>query len=253
VEYEDTIPISTPEGIELEYTLAGFGSRFTAQLVDLILRLVPLGVLIAALAAAGGGAVGAIVVIVAYFAAVFVYDVIFEVWGGGRTPGKRWSGLRVVMAGGQPVGLGPSAVRNLLRLIDEWLTLGIVGFISIQATKRNQRLGDLAAGTIVIRERRGSKAKAKTEASLAPAAALAERFHGVDVTAVTASDLAAARDFLLRRDRLKGDSRARVAQALADRLAAKIGGLPPGGLAPEQLLEVIVTAKDASRYGSPES
>jgi uncharacterized RDD family membrane protein YckC len=249
VEYEDTIPISTPEGIDLEYTLAGFGSRFIAELVDLILRLIPLGVLIAILDATGGGAVLAIVIIVAYFAAMFVYDVIFEVWGGGRTPGKRWSGLRVVMAGGQPVGLGPSAARNLLRLIDEWLTLGIAGFISIQVSERNQRLGDLAGGTIVIRERRAKMGRSVP--SQAPASA--ELFHGIDVTAVTASDLAAARDFLARRERLGKESRARVAQALADSLTAKVGGLPPGGLPPERLLETIVTAKDASRYGSPES
>jgi hypothetical protein len=75
---------------------------------------------------------------------------------------------------------------------------------------------------------------------------------GVDVTAVTPSDLAAVRDFLARRDSLAREARPRVARALADRMAAKVGGLPPGGLPSERLLKAIAAAKDTSRYGSPE-
>ncbi len=245
MQYEDTVTIATPEGIELEFTLAGLGSRFIAQLIDLLLRLAVFGVLVGILVAIGAGALGTVVLVLAWFLLLFAYDVIFEVWGDGRTPGKRWSGLRVVMAEGQPVGLGSSATRNLLRLIDEWITLGIAGMVSILATKRNQRLGDLAGGTIVVRERRGT-------AGQPPTVEPVQGWGRVDVTAVTPSELAAVRDFLARRDQLARDARPRVARALADRLAGKVGGLPPGGLPSELLLETIAAAKAASQYGSTE-
>ncbi len=240
MEYEDAITIPTPEGLELRYALAGGGSRFAAELIDILLRVVVLGVLFGVLAALGGGSGATIAIIVASFLAWFGYDIVFEVWGAGRTPAKRWSGLRVVMAGGQPVGLGSSAVRTILRLIDEWLTLGIVGMVAIQFTSRNQRLGDLAAGTIVVRER--------TSAVVQPDnLALRSIPADVDVTAITADELAAVRDFLARRESLTKEARPRVAQALADRLADRVGGLPPGGLPPERLLETIVAAKSRPR------
>lgn len=240
MEYEDAITIPTPEGLELQYPLAGGGSRFAAELIDVLLRLVALGVLFGVLAALGAGSGATIVLIVASFLAWFAYDIVFEVWGAGRTPAKRWSGLRVVMAGGQPVGVGSSAVRTLLRLIDQWLTLGIVGMVAIQFTSRNQRLGDLAAGTIVVRER-------TSPAAQSPPVELPPALADVDITAITAPELAAVRDFLARRESLTKDARPRVAQALSERLADKVGGLPPGGLPPERLLETIVAAKSRSR------
>ncbi len=243
MEYEDAITIPTPEGIELHYMLAGGGSRFTAELIDVLLRLVVLVAMSGVLIALGGGVGAEIALIIASFLAWFAYDVVFEVWGAGRTPAKRWSGLRVVMAGGQPVGLGSSAVRTLLRLIDQWLTLGIVGMVCIQATSRNQRLGDLAAGTIVVRERTSRVAQ---QAEIPPNSLIAE----LDVTAITSEELSAVRDFLARRQSLKGEARPRVAAALAERLEGKVGGLPPGGLAPERLLETIAAAKRTGRYGS---
>ncbi len=243
MEYEDTITIATPEGIELQYTLAGIGSRFVAELVDILLRLAALAVLVGVLAAAGSGPMATVVLAVASFLAWFAYDVLFEVWGAGRTPGKRWSGLRVVMRGGQPVGLGSSAVRTLLRLVDQWGTLAIAGSVSILSTRRNQRLGDLAAGTIVVRERRAGVASPFLPH---PATSVA----AIDVTSVTPAELSAVHDFLNRRDSLTDNARLRVATALAERLAPKVGGLAPGGVVPERLLETIAAAKSASRYGS---
>ncbi|MFZ0042947.1 MAG: RDD family protein [Solirubrobacteraceae bacterium] len=258
MEYEDRIAIPTPEGIELDYTLAGVGSRFIAELVDVSLRLVVLAVLVGVLAAIGAGTWGLVVLALAAFAAWFVYDVVFEVWGAGRTPGKRWSGLRVVTTAGGPVSLGASAVRTLLRLIDVWLTLGVVGTVSIISTRRNQRVGDLAATTIVIRERQ-SPAKRSEHARgagrgddeavrglPAPSRYVTETAAGLDVTGVSAGEVAAIRDFLTRRRSLSEASRERVAQALADRLGPKVGGLPPGGLQSEFLLEAIAAAKDGA-------
>jgi uncharacterized RDD family membrane protein YckC len=239
VEYEDTITIPTPEGIELQYTLAGVGSRFTAQLVDVLLRLIALAALIGILSALGGGTGARIVFIVATFLAWFAYDVIFETWGGGRTPGKRWSRLRVVKVGGAPVGLAGSATRTLLRLIDEWATLGIAGMISISVSQRNQRLGDLAAATIVVRER--------TATALPESLPVVSGADELDVTAVSSTELSAIRDFVSRRDSLNAEARERVAAALAERMSAHVGGVPAGGLAPERLLEAVLAAKSTPR------
>jgi uncharacterized RDD family membrane protein YckC len=244
VEYEDRITISTPEGIELEHTLAGLGSRFIAEGVDIVVRLIVLGALILVLRLIGASSAALVIaLILGGFLALFAYDVAFEVWGGGRTPGKRWSGLRVLMASGQPVSLGPSAVRNLLRIVDEWATALIAGIVSILLSGRNQRLGDLAAGTIVVRERHARATAPLTEVPPVPSALE----PGLDVTAVSASELGAIRDFLVRRERLTPDARARVARMLADGIRGSVGGLPPGGLEAERLLEAIVAAKATSR------
>jgi uncharacterized RDD family membrane protein YckC len=241
VEYEDKIRIATPEGIELEYTLAGLGSRFGAALIDVIIRLVLLGAIYGVLVAVLANTVGAIILVIAIFFAIFGYDIVFEVWGGGRTPGKRWSGLRVVMATGQPVGFAASAVRNLMRIIDIYATVFIAGIVSILTTKRNQRLGDLAGHTLVLRERHA-------DVTVAPASdGAATVAQGLDVTAVTSTELAAIREFLVRRDNLAREARDRVGLTLANGLRSKVGGLPPGELPPERLLEMIAAAKSAPR------
>jgi uncharacterized RDD family membrane protein YckC len=239
VEYEDRITIWAPEGIGLEYTLAGLGSRFLAAGVDLLLCGVVLAALIGLEAALGGSrTLQLVTLIVGSFLALFVYWIAFEVWASGRTPGKRLGGLRVLMTSGQPVTFAPSAVRNVLRIVDIYATAMVVGVVSIVLSKRDQRLGDLAAGTIVVRERRDRSLMAGPSGQLSGQA-------GVDVTAVTASELAAIRDFLARRDRLTAESRARVSRALADSVGPKVGGLSPRSVSSEQLLETIVAAKAA--------
>lgn len=240
MEYEDRITIWAPEGIELDYALAGLGSRFIAAAVDTVIRIAVLAAVLGVLSALGAGSTLLLIVLmIGSFLALFAYDVAFEVWAGGRTPGKRWSGMRVLMATGQPVSFAPSAVRNLMRIVDEWATALVPGTVSILLTKRNQRLGDLAAGTIVVRERRaGTGAVSPGE--------LRNLYPALDVTAVSAAELAAIRDFLARRDKLTPESRTRVAGVLAERIAAKVGGVTDGHLAPEQLLETVAAAKAAA-------
>lgn len=248
VPYEDRISIATPEGVDLEMTLAGLGSRAVARMVDQAIQLaVLLAVgLLAGLAGAttgasgdSGGAVAAAVAIVVVFAVQFGYDVAFEVLASGRTPGKRWNGLRVVRVDGAPVGLVTSAVRNLLRLVDSLPGIYAVAMVAVLASRRNQRLGDMAAATVVVRERRGPP-------KAAPAAAGAAGSHDPtwDVSAVTAEELATIRRFLDRRSTLTPDARARLAGELATRLAPKVAG-PPAGLHPERFLEDVAAAKSA--------
>jgi uncharacterized RDD family membrane protein YckC len=116
VAFEDRMSIATPEGVEVELTLAGVGSRVIAGLIDFVIQLFVIISLLLILRPAGDA--GAAIYTSASFALIFFYDVLFEVLGGGRTIGKRWAGLRVVRAGGRPITLARSALRNILRLID---------------------------------------------------------------------------------------------------------------------------------------
>ena len=162
--YEDRISIATPEGVEVDVTLAGLGSRFTAALIDgLIQGAVVLGLgLLGGLLAGGaetadfdGGLAAGIalaLVITSFLLVLLGYPIAFETWASGRTPGKRWTGLRVVRVGGAPVGFLTSAIRNLLRMVDFLPTLYGVGMVAMLASSRNQRLGDMAAGTLVVRK-----------------------------------------------------------------------------------------------------
>ena len=94
VSYDDRLAIATPEGVEVELTLADIGSRFIAGGIDFTIQLAVIISLALILRPAGDA--GAAVFTSAMFALIFFYDVLFEVLGGGRTPGKRWTGLRVV-------------------------------------------------------------------------------------------------------------------------------------------------------------
>jgi uncharacterized RDD family membrane protein YckC len=160
VRLDDQIIISTPEGVDVEITLAGLGSRAIAGLLDLTIEVGALFALFLVFGATLGGN-GSGFVTAAFIAVLFVvlfgYFVLFEVLNHGRTPGKAAVGLRVLRTDGGPVGFMPSAVRNLLRLVDGWdlltLVLCPIGVVAVIATAQNQRLGDLAAGTVVARER----------------------------------------------------------------------------------------------------
>lgn len=248
MEYEDRITIATPEGVDLELTLAGVGSRFTSALVDLVIQLLLLAafalLFLVALDTFSGG-VGTAVYGVLSFLLFAAYDVVFEVFASGRTPGKRLNGLRVVRENGSPVGFLTSAVRNVMRLIDILPTLYLVGIVSILATSRNQRLGDLAAGTLVVRERLGTGAPARRLEQLAGRAST-EEWAAWDVSAVTGDELAAVRRFLDRRYELTPEARARLADDLATALRPRVGGVA-ATLGSEAFLEQLAAAKQARR------
>ena len=242
--YDDRISIPTPEGVELELVLAGIGSRLVATIVDLLVKV---GLLIALWvigSAVGGDEAGGFLLaalVVASFLVFFGYDVAFEALASGRTPGKRAAGLRVVRLRGEPVGFVASAVRNLLRLVDSLPGIYAVGAACILFSSRNQRLGDLAAGTLVVRERRAPLAGAIPSA---PDFAAADRYAAWDVSGVTAFELVTVRRFLERRWQLDPAARGRLGWELAERLRPKVAGAPPD-LHPEQFLEALAAAKAA--------
>jgi uncharacterized RDD family membrane protein YckC len=237
--------IATPEGLELDLVLAGAGSRLIAGLLDSILKgLVLLAAALATvLANASSGVLIALWSLI-LFTVWFGYDVLFELASGGRTPGKRWTGLRVLTADGTAVGPGSSIVRNLLRLVDAIPGPYLVGIVLVSVTGRHQRLGDLVAGTVVVRERRDLGSRRTTafdqrEPELEPPD---PELASWDVSAVTADEIATVRRFLERRQSLDPTARARLARELAVRLLPKVVG-PTERPAPERFLQDLVRAK----------
>jgi uncharacterized RDD family membrane protein YckC len=238
--FEDRVAIATPEGVEVELVLAGIGSRVIAGSIDFVIQIATL--LAAAVLLHAAGSVGAAINAVVFFCIIFFYDVLFEVLGGGRTPGKRWTGLRVVRAGGHPITFVRSALRNILRIIDILPGFYAVGMTVIFITARNQRVGDLAAGSHVVRDRHGDRQRGEAPAApytpLAPGAAASW-----DVSAVSADDVATVRAFLERRYSLEAGPRSRIASELATRLRPRVGGA--GDEADETFLAHLVAAKAA--------
>lgn len=240
MEYEDRLTVATPEGVELDLALAGLGSRFIAVLGDLLLKAVIVGLGAIVLVATGAGGVATGVFIAYTFLVFWLYDVFFEVLASGRTPGKRWAGLRVVSEGGAPVGLRASLVRNLVRMVDGPASFYVAGPLAILITARNQRLGDLAAGTLVLRERRAADRAAAAPAR--PASPATQDPGRADVSAVSASDLATVRAFLERRHALEAGARESLAEDLASRLRPKVAGVSEEDGA-ERFLEVVASAR----------
>jgi len=242
VGFEDRLAIATPEGVEVELTLAGIGSRVIAGTIDVIIEILLLGALAVLLHFLG--TIGTAVYASLYFAVIFFYDVLFEVLGGGKTPGKRWTGLRVVRAGGRPITFVRSALRNILRLIDILPIAYAIGMTAIFITPRNQRIGDLAAGTHVLRDRHGDRRRGEAPTPLpsfdaGPAA-------DWDVSAVSSADVATVRAFLERRHTLQPHPRSTLAAELATRLGPRVGGA--NEQSDERFLEMLVAAK-ARRSG----
>jgi uncharacterized RDD family membrane protein YckC len=242
VRYEDRMTIETPEGVAVTVPLAGVGSRFIAAAIDVTIQILLLAAAAVVSFVGIGGGLGGGLFALSAFLVFFVYDVAFEVLSGGRTPGKRWTGLRVVRTGGEPVGLVTSAIRNLLRLVDFLPTAYLVGITSIIFTKRNQRLGDLAAGTVVARAPR--KGRRPAEPAAPEPVALTTPLLAWDVSAVTASDLATVRSFLERRESLDWGARTELARTLAARLRPRVGGLSESAeLDDEDFLEQLARVK----------
>ena len=244
MQYEDRITIPTPEGVSLELTLAGLGSRAIAGAVDLALKAVAVAVLLIVFVAAVGDP-GLLVFVPLAGMTMLVYDVLFETLGGGRTPGKRLTGLRVVRTSGRPVDLTASVIRNALRLFDGLALSYVPTVVSIIVTRRNQRPGDLAADTVVIRDRHEIDRAWSGEAAAAPAAHAARAGNGAawDVSAVPAEDIATVRAFLERRAGLTDAARARLAKQLDGALRPRVGGADEAD--PERFLEILYDAKRA--------
>lgn len=215
-----SVDIETPEHVAIGYELADLGSRFTAMLLDGLLILVGeigLGLALLFLGQAFGFenvfvGIGLGVAILLSFVLFWGYFVLFEGLRDGQTPGKRRMGIRVVHDGGFPVTVRGAAVRNLIRLIDlqpapSWA----VGGLSMMLHPQTKRLGDIAAGTVVVRDRTGA-ALPEEAAAPRPAALGAPRLSDEEFAALTM--------YASRRTALPSEVRADLSRRLMARLAA---------------------------------
>lgn len=221
----------TPEAVTIVVDVAGLGSRTIAWLVD---TLIQLALVIPILIGVGIGEVTSMVEIVVIYVVIFLilwaYFPLFEFFGQGRTPGKRAQRLRVVRTDGQPAGGAAIMVRNLIRTVDVFL-FPFLAVISMIVSTRAQRLGDLAAGTMVVRE---GKLTAPRPLTLPDRADLPT----VDATGLSEQEYDVIRSFLARRPSLDPPARLRLAAQLASPLHGRIGSLPHG-LSDEATLEAV--------------
>ena len=219
----EKLTIETPEQIALEFPLAGVGSRFLALAFDSIVQ----GTLIALLVMAGllarrfvlprlgGDSLGPwtfAILLAIGFAIYSAYFAVFEVIWSGQTPGKRLVGLRVIDVSGRPVSAYAAILRNLLRLVDQLPGFYAFAIVSVLLTKRHQRLGDLAAGTVVVHERiERIAAMPRVE----PAARLGAH-------RLTANEILVVEGFLRRRADLDPMVRLQSARQIARRMADRL-------------------------------
>jgi uncharacterized RDD family membrane protein YckC len=245
----------TPEAVPLDLETATVGSRAVAYLLDLL--VLGSGYLLLGLASAilGGGGfvpgwVGITLLLLLVFALQFGYPIGFETLWRGRTPGKAAMGLRVITDEAAPVGLRHAAIRATVGLFELLLLLGLPAVISSLVSARGQRLGDLAAGTIVIRERRASGALSVETFGAPPGF---ETYTAqLDVTALGPQEYATVRDTLRRLPTLPDHAtRWRIAEQVAGPLVARVSPPPPATASAEVWLRCVAAAVQSRRRGRP--
>ncbi|AKJ04886.1 putative RDD family membrane protein YckC [Archangium gephyra] len=242
-----SLDVATPERVSLSLPVAGIGYRCLAYLADLFILFVfwviayfTFTLLVSDVIGFFQGLSGLAqtLLVVGVFATQWVYWTAAEVLMDGQTPGKRLVGIRVVRVDGSPVGVLESAVRNLVRVVDSLPLVYAVGVLSVLLTRQHRRLGDLLAGTLLVREERIDldKYTAPATGSVAlPAAAHAERLTSEDVELILS--------FLTRAPELEPQARARLGTKLVERY----GGLDEAGratvLASPQSTEAFLRAR----------
>lgn len=262
---EYTIP--TPENVSFGYEVVGIGNRFIAALIDTILILLLLAglnlLLLFALSQLGafdsdlpdfaqemGWSEGIVIAVytLLQFMIFWGYYIGFELLWQGQTPGKRWTKIRVVRIDGNPVGFGEVAVRNLVRIIDFLPATYALGLITMFFSQNARRLGDYAAGTIVIKDRSMLTLADVTAASTPQSAAhpideadpLYTRY--INIRALNRADYELISELLKRHDRQ------RVELSLLTRAAVSMNqklGLDPNevsAIGSRKLLEEIAEA-----------
>jgi uncharacterized RDD family membrane protein YckC len=245
-----------PENVELSFDVAGVGSRTIAAVIDYAILYG--GIMVAGIAFSmnrvalrqllrgfelpawitgfGEPAMLALIVLLVFFA-WWGYFLLFEVLWNGQTPGKRFFGLRVVRRDGQPVSAVASLVRNIIRAVDMFMFLGVVVMI---IDRQSRRLGDFAAGTLVIREPRGGR-------SLIDGVALPDSSDRAVRMAPVAGKLTMEHYTLIReyftRSRHMSTGRAReLAASLAPEIAAQLTMEPSEIGEPSQFLAAAAQA-----------
>lgn len=239
MQLDDRARIATPDGVALELTLAGAGSRILAAALDALIQgliLVVGSALVGVAALAVGPDAETVIVALQVLWSVLVffgYPAAFERYAAGRTPGKSVLGLRVVTIGGQPVSMATAALRNLFRIIDLLPGFYLAGLVSILMTGLHQRIGDVVAGTLVIRDQ-----PSRPDLSYLAAVRLPED-TGWDVSAVTNEEVAGLRRYFERKPELDEPTRSRLAAQFALILKDRVEVTDRPGSDEEFLLRVL--------------
>lgn len=225
--------VQTPESIAFSYELAGLGSRFLALVLDFIVQGIIFSAIIWGLVLLAAGAprathavastsektaesLATAAIIALVFIVFFAYFIVFETFWNGRTPGKKLMGLRVVRDGGYPIDFTSAAIRNLVRVGEVALGFYAISAVVCVLSPENKRLGDLAAGTIVVRDSPVASLSTLVSQSREPVRThlLSEREHAV------------IDEFVARRRSLTPAVRAQ----LAARIAAQVRDRVPADL-----------------------
>jgi uncharacterized membrane protein SpoIIM required for sporulation/uncharacterized RDD family membrane protein YckC len=242
-DFRQHLEVETPEHVVLDYEIAGLGSRALAAIVDtviLIAWLIALSFMVLRFVASFGDWVIALLSVLG-FLSVWGYFTFFEGLRNGQTPGKRWLGIRVVRDTGHAVTFGAAVARNLLRVADFLPPPYLIGALFVALHPRGKRLGDLVAGTVVVRDR-------PTETAPLPAA---QAGTGAEEPVAGVPELADEefqflRGFAERAPALPPEVRARVAGRLTDRLADRY---PDRAADPELFLATLYRDELARRRG----
>jgi uncharacterized RDD family membrane protein YckC len=227
-----SVSVRTPESIAFSYDLAGLGSRFLAVAIDMAIQtLVIVGIVwgIVAMASHTPGhpvvhrtaadvraaqSLGIAIIAAVLFLVYFGYFILFEAFWNGQTPGKKLLHIRVVRDGGYPADIGSTTIRNLIRVGE--IALGFYGVSAIVAlfSPENKRLGDLAAGTMVVREERAP--------SLAAVVAAQEQQPAGAPSLLTPDEHALVDRYVARRETMAPSHRALLAAQIAARVRPRI-------------------------------
>jgi uncharacterized RDD family membrane protein YckC len=257
----------TPEQIEVSYDVAGIGSRFIAALLDTIIIsiafliiLIPgtfgatfvIGLLLSAFGRSTDGLevwVFAGTGLLSFLIIAFYY-VLFEAFWHGQTPGKRRLGVRVIREGGHPLTFSGSMTRNLIRLIDFLPVYYVIGILVIFIDPKSRRLGDLAAGTIVIKEQKDVKLDTLEIDTRLPQTYSFDtsdqpRLPIRDAHRLDADDRRLLREYLQRRPTLPPDAAGRIAGSLARAFALKLHHDLDGELPERFLLRLARAVEEA--------
>jgi uncharacterized RDD family membrane protein YckC len=231
------IRLRTPESVELEFPLAGIGSRAYALFVDyLLLTIVLIAVVLIAwlffiefqsyfafssrMGRDIGGWIAAISLLLLF--AIFVgYFVFFETLWQGQTPGKKLAQIRVIRDDGRPIALPQATLRGLLRVFDDF-SLFLVGFLLILQGKQEKRLGDWVAGTVVIQELRQKKDKIQFLDEAKSKKIAFSLLEASSFNPLSPDDFAIVREYLTRRSNFSSKARESVSLRLAQQLKAKL-------------------------------
>lgn len=236
---DDRYTVSTPEHIDVSYAVAGIGSRFLAAILDTSILLILQGALFVIVFTLDSplntldpsGTLSTIVTalwILLSFMIFWGYYLVFEMLWNGSSPGKRVIQLRVVREGGRPITFASSTIRNLVRVIDFLPSFYGIGVMTMFIDPRARRLGDLAGGTLVVKERNPVSLESLTRRtqpeSLTRSLHLAAQLPPLpNLHLLTDDDYHVARQFLERRTELGKARRRSLGAQLAQNLAARLG------------------------------